>query len=159
MNYKRDHTIWATKFKQRLFFVFSKVISESRTSVAHLTRLASRDNDFSSNSTPNVRSSLAHLFPLRRRPRPIASSGKKGPVIIASHRDCRDRLTHENVIRISLLPTALRNDCSTSLCNIVSLFPPLLSFPLPHPTFIFSKKFCQSCRSSLHLYRAKYGTK
>lgn len=99
-----------------------------------------------------LRSSFVRFFPLRRRPRPVASSGKKGPVIIASHRDCRDRLTHENVIRISLLPTALRND-STSLCNIVSLFPPLLSFPPPHPTFILSKRFRQSCRSSLSLPR------
>lgn len=61
--------------------------------------------------------------------RPVASSGKEGPVITASHRDCRDRLTHENVIRISLLPTALRNDCSTSLCNVVSRSPPPASLP------------------------------
>jgi len=47
------------------------------------------------------------LLLCRKRP-PVASSGKEGPVITASHCDCRDRLTHENVIRISLLSTALR---------------------------------------------------
>lgn len=116
--------------------------SDSLTEIMIFFQLAPPELSF-------LRSSLARFFPLRRRPRPVASSGKKGPVIIASHRDCRDRLTHENVIRISLLPTALRNDCSTSLCNVVSLFPPCLSFPLPHLTFIFSKRFRQFCRSSL----------
>lgn len=87
---------------------------------------------------------------LRGGLRPVASSGKEGPVITASHRDCRDRLTHENVIRISLLPTALRNDCSTSLCNIVSPFLPCPSsdFPeKPPPTPSFSAVY--RARSSM----------
>lgn len=71
--------------------------------------------------------------------RPVASSGKEGPVITASHRDCRDRLTHENVIRISLLPTALRNDCSTSLCNVVPPSLPSVSLPRPSPS-VFPEK-------------------
>lgn len=95
--------------------MFPKVLNE----LEH-RRLANRD--FSS----TCRSSFALLSSSEEAA--VASSGKKGPVIIASHRDCRDRLTHENVIRISLLPTALRNDCSTSLCNVVSLF------PLPPPS-------------------------
>lgn len=60
---------------------------------------------------------------------------RRGPVITPRHRDCRDRLTHENVIRISLLPTALRNDRFSAtreretLCNL--FFPSLLdSLPL-----------------------------
>lgn len=77
--------------------------------------------------------------------RPVASSGKEGPVITASHRDCRDRLTHENVIRISLLPTALRNDCSTSLCNVVSRFPSASPSSL---VYLPSERPRQPCRSS-----------
>jgi len=90
--------------------------------------------------------------------RPVASSGKEGPVITVSHRDCRDRLTHENVIRISLLPTALRNDCSTSLCNVVSL-----AF-LPPPRFSPFLVYLPGEASPiltffLFIYRAKSSTK
>lgn len=50
---------------------------------------------------------------------------RRGPVITPRHRDCRDRLTHENVIRISLLPTALRNDrfSATRVCATLFLSP------------------------------------
>lgn len=97
---------------------------------------STRDNDFfPARSSIAVRSSvrLARIILLFGGGlRPVASSGKEGLVITASHRDCRDRLTHENVIRISLLPTALRNDCSTSLCNVVSRFS-----PPPSPSLVY----------------------
>lgn len=76
-----------------------------------------------------LRSSRAYSSPLRRRPSCLIREGGTGDYS-EPHCDCRDRLTHENVIRISLLPTALRNDCSTSLCNASPLFPLRFSPPL-----------------------------
>lgn len=69
-------------------------------------------------------------------------------MITPRHRDCRDRLTHENVIRISLLPTALRNDrfsaTRETLCNLLS-FPliPFLSLSSPPP--LLSTLFVPLC--------------
>lgn len=46
-------------------------------------------------------------------------------MITARHRDCRDRLTHENVIRISLLPNRLEErlflDDEFVQCSFLSL--------------------------------------
>lgn len=87
-------------------------------------------------------------------------------MITPCHRDCRDRLTHENVIRISLLPAAWRERV---LAKFVQRGSPVLCPPpffirppwppsaLPFPFFVSVLALSSRCRSARSSFQHEVG--